>query len=63
MPIPHEDAPARQHLDFAALVTFSNLAKTNGYSTSPGLYDAANAAGGAYFELYPSEIARSEAAM
>lgn len=60
IPFPHDEAPARQHLDFAALVVFSNLGQTSAYTVTPALLDAASTAGDAYFELYPGERVRAE---
>ena len=50
--IPHEDAPARQHLDFAALSAFAREAHPDAFGNT-ALVDAAIAAARAYLELYP----------
>lgn len=55
IPIPNEDAPARQLLDFAALSAFGREGHPDAFK-DPVLQDAANAAASAYLELYPEAV-------
>lgn len=53
--IPNVDAPARQHLDFAAVSAFGRESRPDVLGNTT-LVDAANAAARAYLELYPDAI-------
>lgn len=59
IPLPAEDASARQLLDFAALSAFAKDAHPDVFGNNV-LYDTASAAARAYFELYPDEAKRAE---
>jgi hypothetical protein len=59
VPIPQEDAPARQLLDFAALAGLSSEFHPDIYR-NPRLHDAASAAALAYFAQYPEAVKEAE---
>lgn len=59
IPIPGEDAPARQLLDFAALAALSSTFHPD-VSRNPHLHDAATAAARAYLAQHPQAVEEAD---